>query len=130
MPLLRIRQQCLFLSLSLSGQIPGEASDDNVNPGAAAARAESGAAAAEARAEYANSVVAAAVARPYEEGGGGVGNAGGWTSNDNRGGYASVPPPRPAAPGRPSFDGRTNNGEESPKVKKGVFRRVFRRWRD
>lgn len=126
---MRIRPQCWPPFLSLSGQLPGEPFNGNVEVGETATRMESGGPAeeAEARAEYASNAVAAAVARPYDEGGGrgGANDAGGWADSDGQGGYANVPPPR-AAPGRPSFDGRANNGE----AKKGVFRRVFRRWRD
>ncbi|CAM9675593.1 unnamed protein product [Pylaiella littoralis] len=120
----RCGKQVSVTVLATGFALPGESFDVDIDAGSTTTRVESGGAAAGgSRPEYTSNVVAATGTRPYEEGG--AGNAGGWTSSDNRGGYANAPSPR-AAPGRPSFDGRASKGE----AKKGVFRRVFGRWRD
>lgn len=100
-----------------------EPSDVNGNRGAATPRAEYAGAAAGARAEYATSVSAPAAPAAAARGEG----RGGWSSNENS---ARMPQPHTAAPGRPSFTGLSNNGQGSPKAKKGVFRRMLNRWRD
>lgn len=101
--------------------------------GAVAARAEYVGAVAAARAEYASNAVAQAQAEagPYagEERGRGAIHGGGYANSDNRGGYASAPPPH-AAPSRPSFDGRGNNRQAASKDKRGVLRRFLNRLRD
>ncbi|CAN0132609.1 unnamed protein product [Ectocarpus fasciculatus] len=129
--------------LATGFKVPFGSSGVDYNEGTQAARPrpQHSGAVARARAEYTNSGGAPAPnGRPHAEGGG-ARNGDGWTSNgsqrgygynNNGAGYASAQPPSPALPGRPSIDGRAkygDNGDASPRRRRGVFRRLFGRLR-
>ncbi|CAM9993412.1 unnamed protein product [Ectocarpus sp. 6 AP-2014] len=126
--------------LATGFKVPLGSSGVDANEGARATRPQHSGAVAQARADYTNSGTPAPNGRPHAEGG--ARNGDGWTSNgsqrgygyNNNGvGYANAPPPPPSLPGRPSFDDRGNygdNGEASPRKRRGVFRRLFGRSRE